>query len=68
MDNVSYIFFIKCLYFSYYMAGYLLDRPCIYVYVYIYVYICMYVYMCVYDTAFSVLVIKPLHMLFSFFF
>ena len=27
--NVSYIFFNKCLYFSYYMAGYLLDRPCI---------------------------------------
>ena len=28
--NVSYIFFNKCLYFSYYMAGYLLDRPLIY--------------------------------------
>ena len=25
---VSCIFFNKCLYFSYYMAGYLLDRPC----------------------------------------
>ena len=24
---VSYIFFSKCLYFSYYIAGYLLDRP-----------------------------------------
>ena len=29
MLPVSYIFFNKCLYFSYYMAGYLLDRPCI---------------------------------------
>ena len=27
---VSCIFFNKCLCFSYYMAGYLLDRPCIY--------------------------------------
>ena len=27
MDNVSCIFFNKCLYFSYYMAGHLLDRP-----------------------------------------
>ena len=27
MYNVSCIFFNKCLYFSYYMAGYLLDRP-----------------------------------------
>ena len=26
---VSCIFFNKCLYFSYYMAGYLLNRPCI---------------------------------------
>ena len=26
--NVSCIFFNKCLYFSYYMAKYLLDRPC----------------------------------------
>ena len=26
---VSCIFFNKCLYFSYYMTGYLLDRPCI---------------------------------------
>ena len=26
---VSCIFFNKCLYFSYYMAGYLLDRPCV---------------------------------------
>ena len=25
---VSCFFFNKCLYFSYYMAGYLLDRPC----------------------------------------
>ena len=25
--NVSCIFFKKCIYFSYYMAGYLLDRP-----------------------------------------
>ena len=30
MFLLSYIFFRKCLYFSYYMAGYLLDRPCIY--------------------------------------
>ena len=29
MYNVSCIFFKKCLYFSYYMAGYLLDSPCI---------------------------------------
>ena len=29
MFLVSRIFFNKCLYFSYYMAGYLLDRPCI---------------------------------------
>ena len=29
---VSYIFFNKCLYFSYYMAGYLLDRPYLYIY------------------------------------
>ena len=29
MFLVSCIFFNKCLYFSYYMAGYLLDRPCI---------------------------------------
>ena len=28
--NVSCIFFSKCLYFSYYMAGHLLDRPHIY--------------------------------------
>ena len=28
MYNVSSIFFNKCLYFSYYMAGYLLDRTC----------------------------------------
>ena len=27
--NISYIFFDKCLCFSYDMAGYLLDRPCI---------------------------------------
>ena len=27
MYSVSCIFFNKCLYFSYYMAGYLLDRP-----------------------------------------
>ena len=27
MYNVSCIFFSKCLHFSYYMAGYLLDRP-----------------------------------------
>ena len=27
MYSVSCIFFSKCLYFSYYMAGYLLDRP-----------------------------------------
>ena len=26
---VSCIFFNKCLYFSYYLGGYLLDRPCI---------------------------------------
>ena len=26
---VSCIFFNKCLYFSHYMAGYLLDRPCV---------------------------------------
>ena len=30
MFLVSCIFFNRCLYFSYYMAGYLLDRPCIY--------------------------------------
>ena len=30
MFLVSCIFFNKCLCFSYYMAGYLLDRPCIY--------------------------------------
>ena len=29
MFLVACIFFSKCLYFSYYMAGYLLDRPCI---------------------------------------
>ena len=28
MFLVSCIFFYKCLYFSYFMAGYLLDRPC----------------------------------------
>ena len=27
MYNVSHIFFNKCLYFSYYVVGYLLDRP-----------------------------------------
>ena len=27
MYNVSCIFFSKCFYFSYYMAGYLVDRP-----------------------------------------
>ena len=27
MFPVSWLFFSKCLYFSYYMAGYLLDRP-----------------------------------------
>ena len=27
--SISCIFFNKCLCFSYYMAGYLLDRPCI---------------------------------------
>ena len=26
---VSHMFFTKCLYFSYCMAGYLLDRPCL---------------------------------------
>ena len=31
MYNVSCIFFNKCLYLSYYMAGYLLDRPYIYI-------------------------------------
>ena len=30
MYNVPCIFFNKCLCISYYMAGYLLDRPCIY--------------------------------------
>ena len=30
MYNVSCIFFNKCIYFSYYMVGYLLDRPCIF--------------------------------------
>ena len=30
MYNISCIFFNKCLHFSYYMAGYLLDRPCIF--------------------------------------
>ena len=34
MFLVSYIFFSKCLYFSYYMAGYLLDRPLMCVYIY----------------------------------
>ena len=29
---VPCIFFNKCLYFSYYMSGYLLDRPCIFSY------------------------------------
>ena len=29
MFLVSSIFFTKCLYFSYYIAGYFLDRPCI---------------------------------------
>ena len=29
MFLVSCIFFNKCLYFSYYMAGYFLDRPCL---------------------------------------
>ena len=28
--NVSYIFFSKCLYFSYYVSGYILDRPHMY--------------------------------------
>ena len=31
MFLVSCIFFNKCLYFSYYMAGYLLDRPRVYI-------------------------------------
>ena len=31
---VSCIFFNKCLYFSYYMTGYLLDRPDIHIYIY----------------------------------
>ena len=31
MYNISCIFFNKCLYFSYYMAGYLMDRPVIYI-------------------------------------
>ena len=30
--NVSCIFFNKCLYFSYYIAGYFLGRSCIYTY------------------------------------
>ena len=29
MFLISRIFFKKCLYFSYYLAGYLLDRPCV---------------------------------------
>ena len=39
MFLVSCILCIKCLYFSYYMAGYLLDRSHIYIYIYIYIYI-----------------------------
>ena len=36
MFHVSYIFLNKCLYFSYYVAGagYLLDRPCIFIWIY----------------------------------
>ena len=33
MFLVSCIFFYKCLCFSYYMAGYLLDRPCLWNYI-----------------------------------
>ena len=40
MFLVSCIFFNKCLYFSCYVAGYLLDRLCIYTYICI----CIYVY------------------------
>ena len=36
MYNVSCIFFNKCLHFSYYMVGYLLDRPCISIFTLIY--------------------------------
>ena len=39
MCNISCIFFNKCLYFSYYMAGYLLDRPYICMYIYTYVHV-----------------------------
>ena len=40
MYNVPYIFFNKCLYYSYYMAGYLLDRPCVCVCVCVWVCVC----------------------------
>ena len=36
MSLVSCIFFNKCLYFSYYMTGYLLDRPYKHIYIYIF--------------------------------
>ena len=35
---LSCVFFSKYLYFSYYMAGDLLDRPCIYIYIYTHMY------------------------------
>ena len=44
--SVSCIFFSKCVYFSYYEVGYLLDRQYVCVYTYICICICMYVCIC----------------------
>ena len=41
MFLVSCIFFNKCLCFSYYMAGYLLDRPCIYTHAHTHIHTCI---------------------------
>ena len=41
MFLVSCIFFNKCLCFSYCMAGYLLDWPCVYIHIYVYECVCI---------------------------
>ena len=45
MYNVSCFFFNKCLYFSYYIAGCFLNRPCIYLYTHIYLYIYVHIWL-----------------------
>ena len=42
MSLVSCIFFNQCLYFSYYMTGYLLDRPYIHIYIFFFFFLSFY--------------------------